>query len=165
MLSYGELAELAGEFEAAGKIQRWRLAPSRERCDPEMNPALDETVDSGCQRPRDPVEIRLARQWQHILGFAVGIRENFFGVGGNSLDAARVIDAILVEFGVQLPLQALTGHPTVERLATLLRDHAGRLSGPLPATALPATAVQRAHECGADGHLAGALRELLAGQR
>jgi hypothetical protein len=27
---YGELAELAGEFEAAGKIQRWRLAPHHE---------------------------------------------------------------------------------------------------------------------------------------
>jgi hypothetical protein len=26
--------------------------------------------------------------------------------------------------------------------------------------ALPATAVQRRHECGTDGHLAGALREL-----
>jgi hypothetical protein len=77
------------------------------------------------------VEIWLARRWQHILGFTVGIRENFFGVGGNSLDAARVIDAILVEFGIQLRLNALTEHPTVERLATLLRDYADQLSGPL----------------------------------
>jgi pimeloyl-ACP methyl ester carboxylesterase len=98
-----------------------------------MNPALDETTGTGYQRPRDPVEIWLAWQWQRILGFAVGIRENFFGVGGNSLDAARVIDAVLVEFGVQLPLNVLSEHPTVELLATLLRDHAGRLSGPLVA--------------------------------
>jgi pimeloyl-ACP methyl ester carboxylesterase len=98
-----------------------------------MNPAVNETIDAGYQRPRDPVEIWLARQWQDVLGFAVGIRENFFGVGGNSLDAARVIDAILVEFGVQLPLNVLTEHPTVERLAGLLRGHAGALSGPLVA--------------------------------
>ena len=98
-----------------------------------MNPALDETIDHGYQRPRDPVEIWLARQWQDVLGFAVGIRENFFGVGGNSLDAARVIDAVLVEFGVQLPLNVLTERPTVERLASLLRDHAERLSGSLVA--------------------------------
>jgi len=98
-----------------------------------MNHALNEPIDTGYQPPRDPAEIWLARQWQHILGFAVGIRENFFGVGGNSLDAARVIDAILAEFGVQLPLNVLTDHPTVERLATLLRDHAGQLSGPLVA--------------------------------
>jgi len=98
-----------------------------------MNPALDDMTGTGYQPPRDPVEIWLARQWQDILGFAVGIRENFYGIGGNSLDAARVIDVIVVEFGVQLPLNVLTEHPTVERLGSLLRDHAGRLSGPLVA--------------------------------
>ena len=98
-----------------------------------MNPALNKPIDTGYQRPRDPAEIWLARQWQGVLGFSVGIRENFFGVGGNSLDAARVIDAVMVEFGVQLPLNALTEHPTVERLATLLRDYAEPLHGPLVA--------------------------------
>jgi hypothetical protein len=98
-----------------------------------MNPALNETIDTGYQPPRDPAEIWLARQWENVLGFPVGIRENFFGVGGNSLDAARVVDAVMVEFGVQLPLNVLTEHPTVERMATLLRGHAGPLSGPLVA--------------------------------
>jgi len=98
-----------------------------------MNSALNETIDTDYQRPRDPAEIWLARHWQNVLGFAVGIRENFFGVGGNSLDAARVVDAVMAEFGVQLPLNVLTEHPTVERLATLLRGHAGPLSGPLVA--------------------------------
>ena len=102
-----------------------------------MNPVRDETtgttstIDTGYERPRDPVEIWLARQWQRVLGFAVGIRENFFGVGGNSLDAAMVIDAILGEFGVQLPLNVLTERPTVERLAALLREHDERPSSPL----------------------------------
>ena len=100
-----------------------------------MNPALNEPIDTGYQRPRDPAEIWLARQWQRVLGFSVGIRENFFGVGGNSLDAARIINAVTAELGIQLPLNVLTEHPTVERLATLLRHHAGplppALSGPL----------------------------------
>jgi len=96
-----------------------------------MNAALDETAGTGYRRPRDPAEIWLARQWQDVLGFAVGIGENFFSVGGNSLDAARVIDAVLAEFGVQFPLNVLAEYPTVERLATLLREHAGRLAGPL----------------------------------
>src|ERR1051326_7622485 len=80
-------------------------------------------IDTDYEHPRDPVEIWLARQWQRILGFGVGIRENFFGLGGNSLDAARVIDAILTEFGVQLPLNVVTEYPTVESLATVVRDH------------------------------------------
>jgi Thioesterase domain/Phosphopantetheine attachment site len=96
-----------------------------------MNPALNEPVGTSYQPPRDPPEIWLARQWQDVLGFAVGIRENFFGVGGNSLDAARVIDAVMAEFGVQLPLNVVAEHPTVERLAAVLRGLAGPLAGPL----------------------------------
>jgi hypothetical protein len=57
-----------------------------------MNLSLDEIIDVGCQRPGDLVEIWLARQRQHVLGLAVGTGEGFFGVGGNSLDAA---DAVL----------------------------------------------------------------------
>ena len=82
-----------------------------------MNHALNETIEPGYERPRDPVEIWLARKWQYILGFAVGIRENFFGIGGNSLDAAWVIDAILVQFGIQLPLNVLTEQPTAANTA------------------------------------------------
>jgi len=96
-----------------------------------MSSAVDETTGNSFHFPRDPVEIWLARQWQDVLGFGIGIRENFFGVGGNSLDAARVIDAVLVEFGVQLPLNVLSECPTVELLARLLRGHGERLSGPL----------------------------------
>ena len=45
--------------------------------------------------------------------------------------------------------------------------HTGPLDvfGLPPAMALPATAVQRRRECGTEGHLADALRELLADQR
>ncbi|MFE2753914.1 thioesterase domain-containing protein [Actinosynnema sp. NPDC059335] len=96
-----------------------------------MNPTVDDVLDTGHQHPRTPVELWLARRWQEVIGFAVGIRENFFEVGGNSLDAARVINAVHEEFGVQLPLNVLTEHPTVERLATRLRDLTARLLDPL----------------------------------
>ncbi|WP_367128738.1 thioesterase domain-containing protein [Saccharothrix sp. HUAS TT1] len=92
---------------------------------------MDDATDTGYRRPRDPVELWLARQWQEVIGFAVGIRENFFEVGGNSLDAARVINAVFEEFGVQLPLNVMTEHPTVERLATRLRDRTAWLADPL----------------------------------
>jgi thioesterase domain-containing protein len=98
-----------------------------------MNPAVGDTTDVGYHRPRDPVELWLALRWQEILGFGVGIRENFFGMGGNSLDAARVVNAVLDEFGIQLALNVVTDHPTVEGLATLLRDQNERLAGPLVA--------------------------------
>lgn len=96
-----------------------------------MNPTVDDVLDTGYRHPRDPVELWLARQWQEVIGFAVGIRENFFELGGNSLDAARVVNAVLEELGVQLPLNVVTEHPTVESLAARLRDHDVALSDPL----------------------------------
>jgi acyl carrier protein len=87
-----------------------------------MSPVVDIPADNGCSCPGDPVELWLVRCWQEILGFSVGIKENFFEVGGNSLDAARIIDFVLDELHVQLPLNVLTECPTVERLATRLRD-------------------------------------------
>jgi thioesterase domain-containing protein len=97
-----------------------------------MNPIVDTSADADYSRPRDPVELWLARRWEDVLGFGVGIRESFFGIGGNSLDAARVINFVLHEFDVQLPLNVVTENPTVESLAALLRDQNGRaLSAPL----------------------------------
>ncbi|MFI9007916.1 thioesterase domain-containing protein [Actinosynnema sp. NPDC053489] len=96
-----------------------------------MNPTVDDVTDTGYRHPRDPVELWLARQWQEVIGFPVGVRENFFELGGNSLDAARVVNAVFEEFGVQLPLNVMTDHPTVESLAGRLRDLNERLAGPL----------------------------------
>lgn len=97
-----------------------------------MNLAVEPSTDTGYARPRDPAEIWVAQRWQHVLGFGVGIRENFFGVGGNSLDAARVVSSVMDELDRQLPLNVVTENPTVERLAALVREENGRaLSGPL----------------------------------
>jgi hypothetical protein len=96
-----------------------------------MNPATDDLTDTGYLRPRDPVEIWLTRLWQEILGFGIGIRDGFFETGGNSLDAARVVNAVLTEFGLQLPLNVVTDHPTVESLAARLREEVEQPAGPL----------------------------------
>ena len=131
-----------------------------------MNPTVDDVTDTGYRHPRDPVEQWLARQWQEVIGFTIGIRENFFELGGNSLDAARVVNAVFEEFGVRLPLNVMTAHPTVEGLATRLRDQNGRLSGPLveiqrgDGDAPPLFLVHPANgQVGAYGHLAQALGE------
>ncbi|MDQ2586699.1 thioesterase domain-containing protein [Saccharothrix yanglingensis] len=131
-----------------------------------MNPTADDVIDTGYRHPRDPVELWLARQWQEVIGFSVGVRENFFELGGNSLDAARVVNAVFEEFGVQLPLNALTEHPTVEGLATRLRGQNERLSDPLVAiqrgdgTRPPLFLVHPANgQVGAYAHLAQALGE------
>ncbi|HEY0808081.1 MAG TPA: thioesterase domain-containing protein [Pseudonocardiaceae bacterium] len=98
-----------------------------------MHPTVDDPVDYRQIRPRDPLEMWLVQRWREVLGFPVGIRDNFFGMGGNSLDAARVVNAVWEEFEIQLPLNVLTVNPEVEKLAAELRGLRARLPGPLAA--------------------------------
>jgi acyl carrier protein len=96
-----------------------------------MQPIVDDPVDYRQARPRDPLEMWLVQRWREVLGFPVGIQDNFFGMGGNSLDAARLVNAVREEFDIPLPLNAMTINPDIEKLAIELRGLGARLPGPL----------------------------------
>jgi amino acid adenylation domain-containing protein len=73
--------------------------------------------------PRDKVEEQLARLWAKVLQLkTVGVTDNFFEIGGDSLLAARLFAQIHNRFGKNLPLSTLFVSPTVEQLATRLRE-------------------------------------------
>jgi amino acid adenylation domain-containing protein len=60
----------------------------------------------------------MAKIWQELLGVeAIGITDNFFELGGHSLIAMRVISRLRSTMGVDLPLRALFGGPTIRELA------------------------------------------------
>ena len=74
------------------------------------------------QAPRDGVEERVAAIWSQTIGVqGIGIHDDFFELGGNSLSATRVMAGIRDAFGKELPLRALFEEPTVAGLAALLR--------------------------------------------
>ncbi|HEU4325735.1 MAG TPA: SDR family oxidoreductase [Roseiflexaceae bacterium] len=67
-------------------------------------------------------EQRIARIWRQVLGIEqVGLHDNFFDLGGNSLNGLQVTAKINKEFGVQIPAVALFEAPTVGALAQYLR--------------------------------------------
>src|SRR5262249_32304754 len=73
--------------------------------------------------PRDEVERQLTKIWEAALGVQpVGVADNFFDLGGHSLLAVRVFSQIEKQIGKKLPLAPLFRAPTVEQIATLLRD-------------------------------------------
>lgn len=79
------------------------------------------TEDSMLQA-RDPIEHALTRIWERILGRApIGVREDFFALGGHSFLVLRMRSEIREAFGCELPLETLLRHPTIEALATTLR--------------------------------------------
>jgi amino acid adenylation domain-containing protein len=75
--------------------------------------------------PRDVYELRLAQLWEEILNVhSIGVNDNFFDIGGHSLLAVRLVSRISALFNRVLPLAAVFQHPTVEQLASLLRQGA-----------------------------------------
>lgn len=93
-----------------GKVDR-RALPAPDRVAPQGTPLL----------PRTPVEEKLAAIWRAALHVAdVGIRDNFFDLGGHSLLLIRLISLIQKEFGQRLPVATVMESPTIEALATVL---------------------------------------------
>lgn len=73
--------------------------------------------------PRDDLELQLAGIWERTFNIRpVGMRDDFFDLGGNSLLAARLFDGIEGILGMKLPLSTLFQISTIENLAAVLRD-------------------------------------------
>jgi amino acid adenylation domain-containing protein len=77
------------------------------------------------QRPRDVIETRLARIWESVLNLSpIGRNDDYFELGGTSLQSVEVLLHIEELFGVLLPPSTLAEHSTIKKLAALLVDHA-----------------------------------------
>ncbi|MBI6547333.1 non-ribosomal peptide synthetase [Xenorhabdus lircayensis] len=74
--------------------------------------------------PRDEVEEKLSQLWQGLLKInQVGIHDNFFTLGGHSLQATRLISSIRNELHVEIPLKSVFEHPTLEQLSQITMVH------------------------------------------
>ena len=72
--------------------------------------------------PRDSVEARLVQIWERVLDVRpIGIRNNFFDVGGYSLMIMKLFAQINKSFHRSLPIATIFRFPTIEQLAALIR--------------------------------------------
>jgi acyl carrier protein len=112
----------------SGKIQRLKLVEqARKAVKSEISTirAGSRIGDSEGPAPegefrisRTPVEEALTEIWAQVLGLErVGIHDNFFALGGHSLQATQVMARIRSALQVNLPLRTLFEMPTVARLA------------------------------------------------
>jgi amino acid adenylation domain-containing protein len=68
--------------------------------------------------PRNHTQRSIARIWQEVLKLEeVGIHENFFDLGGNSLLAGSMLARLRDSFQVDLPMRAVFAAPTIAGLA------------------------------------------------
>ncbi len=89
-------------------------------------PADVSTGESDYVEPRTETERKLAKIWQELLKRPrLGVRDNFFEIGGRSLLEAQIFARIEKTFGKSLPLATLFKAPTVEQLAAVIERWAG----------------------------------------
>jgi acyl carrier protein len=97
-----------------GKVDR-RALPVPDTARPELQEAF--------VAPRDNLELQLAQIWEDVLNVRpIGVTDNFFNLGGHSLLAVRLMAQIQQQFGQNLPLATLFQAPTIEQLATTVRQ-------------------------------------------
>jgi len=84
--------------------------------------------------PRTPTEEIIAGIWARLLKIGgIGVHDDFFALGGQSLLATQVVARIRQSFSVELSLRALFEAPSVAQLAALVdaeRDAGSRPSTP-----------------------------------
>ena len=72
--------------------------------------------------PRDALELQLTYIWEDLLEQRpIGVDEDFFQLGGDSLLAMSLLARIVQETGYTLPAGGIFQAPTIEKLARLLR--------------------------------------------
>ena len=90
-----------------GKVNRKALPK------PEFEPEVSDLIPPGT-----PAELALSKIWCEILGLKkVSIRSSFFEIGGHSLLALQLTSRIKRELMVDVPVQMIFQHPTIEALA------------------------------------------------
>jgi amino acid adenylation domain-containing protein len=68
--------------------------------------------------PSTPTEQKVAGVWRETLGAVqIGIHDNFFDLGGHSIQAAQIMTRLRNAFELDLPLRLLFQSPTVETLS------------------------------------------------
>jgi non-ribosomal peptide synthase protein (TIGR01720 family) len=117
---------------AAGKVDRRALQ--------EMDIAPSGASDGGIVGPRTPIEQKLVEIWGAVLGFDdISIHDNFFEIGGDSLQIIRILSRAAKE-GLSIAPDVVLAHPTIAgqaQFAEAAPDAAAgsatqAASGPLP---------------------------------
>ncbi|MGA7733629.1 MAG: FkbM family methyltransferase [Chloroflexia bacterium] len=95
-----------------GKIQRIKLAD-----------ILAEQLRPDFIAPSDAVEQALAGIWSDVLDTdRIGAQDNFFALGGDSLQATMVMSRVRSTFQIELSLEMIFREPTLEELVRVIEQ-------------------------------------------
>lgn len=123
----------------SGKLQRYKLAENYERGEftsliSQINKLLEERAHSvETDLPGNAVEQQLSQIWTNVLGLRkIGIHDDFFERGGDSLKAALLLNQIHKMFDIDIPATDLYELSTIKKLADYMQEAETSLYKPIP---------------------------------
>jgi amino acid adenylation domain-containing protein/non-ribosomal peptide synthase protein (TIGR01720 family) len=129
----GQLAERLPEYMVPARVMVLPRLPRliSGKLDRAALPEPAAEADSVFRAPRNDTEAQLAAIWRQVLGVErVGIADNFFEMGGDSILSLQVISRVRnAKLGFELRLRDLIRHQTIEALM------AARVDGAAPSAA------------------------------
>jgi len=81
-----------------------------------------EFMEENYQEPQNEMQKKLCTIWEGVFGKkSIGIRDNYFELGGNSLNAVRLITKLYREFGKQVSVKDILMNETIEKIEEYLK--------------------------------------------
>jgi acyl carrier protein len=94
-------------------------------------PESAQSAQGTSAKPRNDNEALVASIWEELLGVRdIGMHDNFFALGGQSLLATRVMTRINETTGVELPVDTIFNQPTIAGVAHALFERQVALEDP-----------------------------------
>jgi amino acid adenylation domain-containing protein len=110
------------QFQAISQIPRTVSG----KVDRKSLPAIDwsgSSTPDNFVAPADEIELAIAVRFAEVLNREqVGVNDDFFALGGNSLLSLRLASRLREDFGLDVPLAVLFTSPTVRQLASRYRE-------------------------------------------
>ncbi|RZK13104.1 MAG: non-ribosomal peptide synthetase [Flavobacterium sp.] len=84
---------------------------------------IGKTFSNGYLAPGNDLELKLLRIWERLLNVQpIGVTEDFFALGGTSINAISLFTEIKKQFNRNLQPIALLEHSTIRALSELIKD-------------------------------------------
>lgn len=112
------------------KVEKWPLTPNQKIDKKSLpDPLNRKTIDKNkIIKPEDSFQKEILRIWQDVLGIdGIGINDNFFDIGGNSMLLIQVISKIRKLTNKDIPVVSMFQYPTIMSFANYLQSNTNQV--------------------------------------
>jgi amino acid adenylation domain-containing protein len=102
------------------KLQFLREESENERSESRVNNRPE--LPTPYEAPAEPLQEKMAAIWEHFFGiYPIGIHDDFFQLGGDSLKVITLLSRMHKEFDVKLSIEEFFGTPRISDLAARIQ--------------------------------------------